>query len=103
MQQVEDLGNVSEALHDHRAETFRSNLSSPHKNMGLLHSTSGTLFAASKKQEEQELKGLRLRLQMTIKEYRDQLYDNIIARRKQLRKAEKEKYGLAGKSFCSLL
>ena len=101
MQQVEDLGNLSEALHDHRAETFRSILSSPHENMGLLHSTSGTLFAASKKQEEQELKGLRL--QMTIKEYRDQLYDNIIARRKQLRKAEKEKYGLAGISFCSLL
>ena len=35
---------------------------------------------------------------MSIKEYRDQLYDNIIARRKQLRKAEKEKYGLTGKS-----
>ena len=39
-----------------------------------------------------------LPLQMSIKEYRDQLYDNIIARRKQLRKAEKEKYGLTGKS-----
>lgn len=33
---------------------------------------------------------------MSIKEYRDQLYDNIIARRKQLRRAEKEKYGITG-------
>ena len=42
-------------------------------------------------------------MQMSIKEYRDQLYDNIIARRKQLRKAEKEKYGLTGSFLWTTL